>query len=255
MDQQEQYEQIEAYLERALGPEQIQEFERMLQEDPDLAREVALHRKLHQVMQPSGVNTFRAILEEEAASLKATTKVRFIGRRRILSIAASVAVMALAAAWLFGGRATTSQALYDQLYQVPTLTLDASTVRGEDERDVPQEIVDLFANVDQLNQRGDYNLALQAIYDSSVSIPDDLRSEVLLRQALLYLNLKQPEEAIAHLDQISGRQETVRWYKSLALLSLNRLDEIPDLLEPMTQYDNPRRRDAKRLLGKLDRIN
>lgn len=254
MDQQEQYEEIEAYLEGALEPDQVREFERLMEEDPELAKEVELHGNLHRVMGPSGVNTFRAILDEEADSLRSSARIRSIGRRRILSIAASVAVIVTAALWIFTSRATTSDALYNQFYQSPSLTLDPSTVRGEGNGAVLQDMVELFSRVNQLNQDGLYEQALKAINDEATAIPEELQDEVLYRKALLYLNLKDPEEAISYLNQITGLQETVRWYKSLALLSLNRLDEIPDLLQPMTQYDNPRRSEARQLLDKLNEV-
>ena len=237
-----------------MTPDENREFERRIEQDPELAKEVELHHKLHRELEPSRISAFRTMLEEEAESMQTKTKVRTIGRRRLLSIAASLAVIAVTGTILFTARSTTSQALYGQFYESPSLAFDPSTVRGESDQEVLQNVSNLFARVNQLSQQGQYEQALEEINSQRITIPNGLNDEVFFRQAILHLNLEQPEVAMTYLDQLTSRQESARWYKTLALLKLNRLAEIPMQLEPLTQYDNPRRDAANRLLRKLNRV-
>ncbi len=66
----EQYDKIEKYLDGELSGEELQRFEKRLQEDPEFAQEVALHRRLHQVLGNAGEWQLRQNLEAIGASIQ-----------------------------------------------------------------------------------------------------------------------------------------------------------------------------------------
>ena len=61
------YEKIEAYLDRAMGREELAAFEKELATDQELQRELALHRRLHQELGKAGKARLRKQLQEVAA--------------------------------------------------------------------------------------------------------------------------------------------------------------------------------------------
>ncbi len=100
MNKEEKYEAIEAYLEGELAEEARRAFEREMAADPELQKEVALHRKIHRELSKAGKAQLRAQLRQAAQEfLPEKEKGRSIRRLMPIWLAAAAAIIAAVIWW------------------------------------------------------------------------------------------------------------------------------------------------------------
>ena len=249
MDDQQRQEYIEAYLNEELSPEDARLFEERLQADAIFAEEFQLHQHLHMEFSDSKLNDFRALLREEAA-IKPATKVIPFNIRRVLSLAASVAVLITAGIFYFSNRTISPENLYTRYMEQPDLIFDGGVARGQESVGL-DTITALMKQADNFYNQQNFASAIDVLESAEPSRYRGYEDLVHLRLGIYHLSNGQTETALTYFDQITEVTESVRWYKSLGLLKLSRTAEIPALLGPLTTYDNPKQEAAQFILKKI----
>ena len=252
MTQEELYDRIEAYLEGTFSPQEHQEFEQEIDADPELKQEVELHRQLQGELGESDVTIFRNIVVEEKQKMKPLGKTIALGRFQILSIAASFALLITAGYFIFFQTNPSPQDLFNQYYVLPDLQITQGSLRGEDDMNLDSAII-LLNLANQLATQNNFPQAIVTA-DSLLGISVELDQIILLRLGIWQLSGDNPEEALAFFNQVNNQSEAIQWYKALTYLELDQLDQIPGLLQPLTEYANPRQEAAQKLLRQVQRM-
>ena len=250
MEEQELYEYIEAYLAKSLSSVEIEQFEARLRTDEDFAEEFRLHKRLHEEYSSTRINEFRDLLREEAGK-KSQGKVVGFDLRRSLSIAATVILMLSVAVYFFTNRSLSGEQLYSEFMDQPSFAFNGEVERGEDSL-TSTTIQNLMQRVEQFYDQKNYTEALAVLNSVDVSQFQGSEDLINLRMGILYLLTDDPNNAISHFDKLNEMSEAVRWYKSMALLRLERTSEVPVLLRPLTQFENPKKEAAEEILKKLN---
>ncbi len=107
MTKQQLYDSIEQYLEGNLSKTETAEFEKQLQNDPNLSAEVSLHRKVEEELGDATKKELRSILSEMKGKYSGKEEGKVVQMqprqniRRMLAIAASVLILGMAFWYLF----------------------------------------------------------------------------------------------------------------------------------------------------------
>lgn len=250
VEDQELHEYIEAYLAKSLSKEEIHQFEERLRLDPGFAEEFNLHKRLQEEYSASRLNEFRDLLREEAGK-KSKGKVVGFSLRRSLSIAATVLIMLSVAVYFFTNRSLSGEQLYSQFMDQPSFSFSGEVKRGEDSL-TSIAIQNLMQRVEQFYDQKNYTEALAVLNSVDLSQFQGSEDLINLRLGLLYLLTDDPNNAITYFDKLNEMSEAARWYKSMALLRLERTSEVPALLRPLTQFENPKKEAAEKILRKLN---
>jgi hypothetical protein len=252
VDEQETYEYIEAYLQQSMNQEQQSQFEERLKKDPDFAIEFQLHKQLHAEFGASKLNDFRMLLREEAngAGKAHGGIVRKLNIRQVLSIAASGAILVLAGVYYLTNRSFSPQSLYAQYVDQPALSFDSGRQRGEEQTnlDLLRTTLD---KAEDLYENDNYAAAIELLETMEKPVYRGFENDIYLRLAIYNLLNDDAQNAIRYFDQISELSESVRWYKSLAFLKLGDTAAVSELLSPLASYDNPKQKEAQRILKKI----
>ncbi|NND32481.1 MAG: hypothetical protein HKN76_07815 [Saprospiraceae bacterium] len=250
MNDQETYELIEAYLENNLSDKEVQTFEQRLKSDPDFAVEFQLHKQLHTELGPSDLNDFRNLLKEESGAKKSTV-VRRINMRQVLSIAASGAILVAVGLFYLTSRSTSPQVLFNQYVDQPSLSFNPGTERGTDQQNLDVFIA-AMEQAEALYQSGDYSGAIGVLESVDTEAYAEHQDAIEFRLGMNYLLAGDSENAISYFDEMSELTESVRWYKSLALLQLGDIEQVIELLSPLASYENPKQQAARQIIKKMN---
>lgn len=252
VDEQETYEYIEAYLQETLSKEQQLQFEDRLKRDPDFAVEFQLHKQLHTEFGASKLNDFRTLLGEEASSARKARGgiVRKMNIRQVLSIAASGAILLVVGMFYLTNRPLSSDGLYAQYVDQPTLSFDPGLQRGEEQVNL-DGLRSTMDEVENHYQNEHYQAAIDLLESLEKPRYQGFENEIYFRLAICYLLNGEAQNAVGYFNRISELSESVRWYKSMALLKLGETDAVSELLRPLASYDNPKQKEAQRILKKI----
>lgn len=103
-------------------------------------------------------------------------------------------------------------------------------------------------------QRKDYREAAANLRQAAADTPDNLNAHLLAAKS--FLQLKQPNAAIYHLDRIlatpnTSLEEDAKWFKSIALLQLGKKTDAEVLLKDVESKGGSRSKAAKKALDKF----
>ena len=231
---------IDQYLSGELSAEERQAFERRLGEDAELARALTLRRGMDQFL---ARREARPALQRQLQELgveyfgKEEARVAPIGRRRLWSLAAAVAVLVVA---VFVWRWVSSPSLYEEYAQHPPLALVEKSAAGPD-----------LSATEQAFNKGDYSTALTGLEQYLDRQPQDTLA--LLYKGICAMELGQTVEAQAIFSSLQNSpswQEYGDWYLALSHLKQQRDDEAKAALQRIPEA-SPYHPQAQELLSRL----
>ncbi|MEM1220272.1 MAG: tetratricopeptide repeat protein [Bacteroidota bacterium] len=220
---------LDRYLEGDLTTEERAAFEAQAKENPDLDREIKLHRMVQSTLSNAAERKLRdnlqRIREERHAPPQQETKVRTLTPRRWLNIAATLLLFALGAWWLFQPGANSPELIAQEILQDDRL--DRTELSAD--RSLVQDGIKAY-------NRGDFAQAAQLFkeYDQQTN-PPDWEVRVFLGKALLQQkSYNEAKDFLSSVETSGSLYETeAKWW--LAILDLqqqkpkqakNRLQEV-----------------------------
>ncbi len=236
---------LEAFLRGEMSDTEAVQFQQLLQNDPQLQAELALHRELEEALGPSPLNALR---DEAAAVLHNRRPPTSRRRRRLLyGLLAILVVLGLLVAWFAlrpEERPTNSQ-LFARYFQPPTELSHPGQLRdGAATRNL---------RVDSLYVVKNYAAALIELEEQGHALGFQPSSSYYYQLGVLYLANKQAGPALRNLDRIEiGYTNEKQWYRALAfLLSGIADDKAQAELQEIARSDSPFKQDAAELLKKM----
>lgn len=257
MASQEKLERIERYLLGEMEGKELQDFDRALSADRSLANEVELQRAIMEAVREEDIGRFQQTLREIQAEKNQSQS----GRRRFsipryLYIAASLAVLLLAAYFIYRwlNAPPSPQELFAQYFEIP----DAEEIlppepssRGEDSTMADNPLEDGWSRAKDLFRTEQHAAALNQL--RGVSPPEGpAKTEYYFQLGILFLINGQPEQALESWERLEpDNSYTLKWYKAMAFLRLERRSEVKGMLRELALVENPWQEQAAELLGKF----
>ncbi|MES2777151.1 MAG: tetratricopeptide repeat protein [Bacteroidota bacterium] len=254
------YEQIEAYLEGGMTADEKAEFERKMQEDPQLLSAFNLYRQADAYLQneqriDSGEADLRntistAINEQKTNSPEPpkqlpTARIRW---RYVAAAAACIAVLLLLRPVIFSSE-TDTQKLYSQ-YAIPE-KLDAGT-RGDARVDSILKLATVYFN------EKDYAKAIPELDRFLAIKPGESKYQLARAFALLETgDYNRAETALQNIESgASAYKSLATWYRALSLLKQQKTGDCKQLLQTIIDSKDPDidtaiKKNAKDLLEEL----
>jgi predicted Zn-dependent protease len=245
------YEIINQYLEGELSGEALLSFEQELKTNPELVKELALYKMINEDMSEHSRQ------EQEEQDLTGNLKklnekyfnepsgkvIRF-SRWWYAGIAAAAAAVLFFVIRPFAGPEFNNQKLY--AYYMNDIESLSGGQRGNPADSLLVKAADFY------NQK-DYTKALPLLKDILTSKPDE--TQLKLAAGICYLQTGRFDSATAVFDEIANgtsvfNNEAV-WYKALAALNQNRLDECYRILEKLPAEASSYK-EAKKLMKKIN---
>lgn len=238
-------EEVRKYLQGSMTPEEVIQFEDRMDKDPAFAEEVQLNRELLESMSHHFKGKLKERLKHE------DKKVVFLGDKRgkpiwkrVLVMAASVALIAFASYFLFYG-GPNNQELFDQYHTTYYNVVEGSTRSG----DVPKA-TEAFKQYDQ----GDFKTAAESF--GSLISQDPSNLDWIFYLGLANLEIQESDEGIDAFEKILEAStnewlEPARWYLGLAYLQAGKIKNAKETFQQIASDGNSYSERAEKLLGKL----
>lgn len=224
---------FEKYLEGTLPEQEADDFQRQLQDDPELASDFEAFRISATLIKADG---FRSEVSEVVAEKDPVVIPLY--KRGIFRYAAA-AVISLLGVWVyFLSKPTVApEELFISYYEpYADIYLSRGTVNS-------------FSEAMSAYSNREYERAI-VMFDSLADKTDG----VYFYQALCYLSLRKPDKALDNFNQLTDGAiftEQARWYEALALLLLNKQDPAIESLKEIKpgQFNY---NEARAIIDKLD---
>lgn len=260
--------QIEAYLEGKLSPQETSAFEAKIKEDKALASEVKLYRQMDDLLGESDVMDFSSTLQQVITSNAFPNKEAVIKKlpqktantRRWLSLAAGFALVAILGTIIYNNLAPISpDTLYSANMEFPAALGGGSTLRSIDGQDQSSsKLGQITANWQTANtayQEEQYNAALQALSTIEMIDPNfelENRGDYFFKKGLVQLKLEQIEAAILSFEAVTEGDyvSNAAWKRALALLKIDK-EEAKRALEAIVNTNHSERSAALKILEEL----
>lgn len=244
-EESEHKDKIDAFLLEQMEEEEANTFQKQLQVDPALQKEVALQEKIIQGVKAFNNQELKARLKEiHREVVKPPTKtVRMNPVWRYAAVAASLLLVGIVAIWLFQPKPP--QDLFQAYYEPYNFSANQ---RGNNDQ--------LLAEAVALYQQGQFREALPKLDSLAQDQPDSL--EYLLAQGVCYLEIGQSDQSRQVFQQIiqTGNAlytDQAKWYLALLLIKENQLEEAVALLNSLADNESAdHHEEATRLLDALN---
>lgn len=263
MINQDRSELIDKYLLGGLEGKELEDFQRALESDPEFAADVKVQETIFQAATDKDAMQFQDMLaeiqaEKDAEEKTAPSRIIRLPVRRLIAVAASIALLFLAGYFFFREQLVPSspESLFATYFEAPRAedfmdpAIISSMARGEEGAGLSPVELSLKEMAD-LYKDGQYVAALDKLEAIN---PEDLKNQPNFHYmaGVIYLVNDRPEESLSSFEKIGfGYQDGKNWYEALALLKLNRAEEARSRLEALLGASNPWQKKAKRLLRKL----
>ncbi|MEO1435148.1 MAG: hypothetical protein AAFV80_06390 [Bacteroidota bacterium] len=232
------HERLRKYLEHQLSAEERAYVDQQIQSDPQWATALQLMQQIRSSARAEVGVSIRQQLEEELE--RPTTRVKWL--RPAIGIAASLALL-IACWWMLQSAVAPSQ-VFANSFEVPK----ASLARDLGPQNVLNSLLDAYnqGNFDPILEQGPALLTDETIdYTSALAFHLGI-AQLQNAQADLALN------TFTQVDPESNFHFDALWFKALANLSLDKVQEAKGLLNSLPEkYISPNGRSAKQVLKKL----
>jgi len=238
---------ISAYLEKELSSKEAAAFEREIAQDEDLAREVSFFSHLADAVQAEhDDDLLKKKLEAANARWhqRQQEKTKVIPLRRIATIAATVAVLAVAGYFIYQEVEENPEEVFAAYYE----PLDDEILEIETgTRNIIEnpERKEWLKEAQQLYSAGDY-IAAQEVFEQVLEeYPDDKTAQLYL--GVTYLELEDVQLAQEQLEEIINEDlynlelpeqqyawSAANWYYGLVLLKLDNIEAARAVFEKLT---------------------
>ncbi|MEM6380838.1 MAG: hypothetical protein AAF705_21865, partial [Bacteroidota bacterium] len=209
------FNKIQDYIDGNLSQQEAAAIKDRLEKEPDFDQLYQRSKAAIEVIRSEAEQSTMALLQsiEKSEQISLTpeakeAKIRKFNPRRLLSIAAVLLVLVVAAVWVMLPK-DQSMVAFNNYYETPAFDLQ----RGGSTADA------LLSNARNAYNQGDFATALQALkeYESS----NEATSNTQIYQAIALIELDKTEEALTILNSLSEGKEQldqVYWMKALAHL-------------------------------------
>lgn len=230
---------LERYFENQLSEEEQRIFKNYLDTDASFAAEFTFQKKVQQAI---ALNEREALKKKLQSFETAKSNTNWISK---WSVAASI-TLALVAGYWFMNQSPDNIELYNQYYQTYPNVI-APTVRGESKTDLKSKA---FFAYDTRNYQKAYVLFSQ-LYAT------DKEDYALFYSSVSLIELDKHSEALLLLEKFNTATNNpfspfVAWYKALTYLKLDDKEKAIELLQPLSEIQNPQQEQAQKLLEELD---
>ena len=247
MNSEEKYSLIEKYLSKKLEGAELENFEAQLQRDPELKAELDLHRQLSETLKGEKVHELRNVLNEvnenweTPATTVDTAKVVNFNFRRVLSIAAAVALLFIGFNWFFNNNFS-SQEIYASNFEPYVMVFDQRSAN-------PSEVSPLDEAI-ALYHNKDFGTSADAF--EKLLAEDQENMIYIFYVANARLANQETDKAIGLFKKIIKANdlnfvEQSRWYLALAYLQKDDTENAKSWLEKI-QEEQFKYKEAKDIL-------
>jgi hypothetical protein len=233
------FEQMEAYYNRTLPETDRQAYENRLVSDIEFGQAVLEYRKISKALDVIKHRKRLAFLKEVDQKMPPIEGTKVVNMKRLLAIAATVA-LAILALWQFWGKPKKTQsamAMYFKPYSSNALTRG---VEKEDKKTLAFRAYD----------KGDYASAVPLFESAFAERPDTI---LLLFESVSQLGSGQSKEAQMNLEKLIGSaivpQEILPYYLGLAYADNNQLEKAAIELKKAADTEGGHQQAAKDALS------
>ncbi|WP_394748218.1 hypothetical protein [Spongiimicrobium salis] len=239
---QELFEKIEAYLEGKLSPKDKRIFEKRIEGDAFLQKEVETHRKMKAALEDTGAIHFRAKIRSIEEKLKEEERPKRISSSWWRIAASFLLVIGVSTIlWL---QLRPNPDLF-QGYYSPYPVED--TMRGTQTNILKESLQD-YSN-------GNYNQAIPKIKKLLKEYPEKEIYQLYLGNC--FLNMGEEMQALSifgNFPKDSPFHEDAQWYLALTHLKLNNIPKTQAVLENLIEYQGVYEKEARSLLQKISAL-
>lgn len=236
MNPEEKYSLIEKYLAQEMQGEELKDFEAKLQTDGELKDELSLHRQVTATLKGEKVHELRGLLKEvdqswEDRSKKDSAKVVNFNFRRILTIAAAVALLVIGYQFLMTSNLSSQEIYASNFEPYPMLLNQRSIDETTDDQATYNNAISFYT-------KQQYSEALTAFEKLLANQPDNTTYQFY--QANILLADNKADQAIPIFQKIldgdhPNFEEQTRWYLAMAYLQNEDLENAKTLLDDIQQ--------------------
>ncbi len=237
---------LEAFLRGELSTAEADRFQRVLQDDPTLRAELALHQEVEEAVGTSPLNDLRSTVTSILQENRPAPPKR---QPLVYWLVAALFVLGLAA-WLLRSDGHESKEQLFAAYFQPPATLDQPGQQRTDTYSRP----DGNRLADSLYRAKNYTAGLQVLEAQTRNPAFEPSSAFYYQLGLLYLANREAGPALRNLSRIEiGYVYEKQWYHALAmLLSIGADARTRTELQAIAYSDSPFRQDAAALLKRLE---
>lgn len=245
------YEIISQYVDGELSGEALFAFEKEMQANAELVKEVALYKTINEELsqqvknekeEQALTNNLKGLSENHFK--KDQAKVKSINRWWYAAAAAAAAAILITVIRPFPSEPFNSEKLF--AYYIKDIEELPAGQRGNNDDTVLIKAVNFYNNKDYPN-------ALPLLQNILTGKPDE--TELQLAAGICYLQKGQYDSASNVFDRIAGGSTVFNiqatWYKALVFLKQNKIDECYHLLAALPN-DADRYKSAQQLMKKID---
>ena len=245
------YDKINDWLEGSLSDEDKKAFEKEMENNPDLAREVNLAKSAMAAINEKEVIDFRNQMAEIMSEEMPPSKKNIKSWKRVLVIGGLLVLVLLA--FLFFNKKEKENtatplgpvALYEKYFAAPEQLISNENTRTETDLDsLKKNIGLLIGKLNSQFQEKEYSEAFITL-DSLKKI--DPRNKFIqnkdfnFSKGLLYLNTDQYQPAIEAFQEANKNMawDDVEWYMAAACIKLGKFSEAEMILKKLVSSNNP----------------
>ncbi len=240
MDDLTKYELIENYLTNEMSDKERQQFEEQLATDMELKEELKLHKQMADVLKGEKIHQFRSVLKnvdnewKKPAKKKDEGKVVRMNFRRVLAIAASLALLIFAWQFFFSdSNELNGGKLFSDHFEPYQMILNQRSVGDE----TPEKTVLLNTGIKQY-AAGEFAASSIAFRQLMNADPSNISFQFYYALSLLGNN--EPNIAIPVFEKIINMEghlflEQSRWYLGLAYLQNNEKEKAANILKEIEE--------------------
>lgn len=222
MDELTKYDLIERYLSKELSGEELQNFEEKISNDDELKMEINLHQQLAETLKGDDIHDFRNKIKsvdsqwERPGEKQNGGQVFRLNFRKVMAIAAGVALLIFAGQYLFSeGQSSSPEQLFANHYEPYQMVLNQRSIDDEENSNT------LINHAVQAYANGNYGEAAETFNRLLEPNPDNVAFKFY--EAISHLSDNKPTTAIPIFESLvsqSGHlfEEQSRWYLALAYL-------------------------------------
>jgi tetratricopeptide (TPR) repeat protein len=248
----EQLEKIIKYLDGEVIGDEKQAFEKKLEGDVSLQEKLKLVKDIDATLSDENLNSFVTKIQQIQSSVtnkktdvKEKTNTAIILKRRFLSAAAVLLIMAISSIFYLNLAGPRNERIYNQFYQ----KYESSLITRSDN----SETSDLIAAI-QLYDKGNYQGAIARL--TNLLQKDNSNTTAHFFIGLSYMETKTYEKAITNFNVIMTERDTAfiehaEWYTALCYVQTNRIKQASELLKQITESNSYYKIKAVDLLKKL----
>lgn len=272
MDKNYNIDELENFLNQEMKEEELTNFKQRLETEKGLKEEVDFHASILGGIQHSAELDFRALvqntreemLQEENKVVKNSkikqkpqAQVRSLGSRRVLALAASFALL-LVAAWALFLRPISPERAFANNFDTPkdVLSIDVASRLEETGFGTNEAALKQLQTAMQTYQSENFEQARQQLGAFQAQYPNsEFAEEAAYYEALSAMNTQDYEIAQAKLVELANNsnfslQTDARWYLALNSLNIGKIEAARTLLESL-QSDSKHGTAAQGLLRRL----